>query len=275
MGKDVTKNSPKKNQKAAKSSSAKSSSAEFTARIEQLEKMLIHTKKKRIGQSITVWSCTAVIIITCLWFLMTFNNLRRNFDTKLLAQELQKSSGIVIQSPQFRAMLMDTKKIFLPAYTEALKTKLNNQSPQLRAKAEAELVNLKELAVKKIQQNFVAQIRKDFNKIEKDLLKRYPDLNVEKLNDAYNKAASLFAEKLSVSLNHFVIQATNKLSGLDETFRQFKKENVYKELNKKSVKEVESLLMESMLELWIYELNPEKGEKIVEARSNKSAKRNK
>jgi hypothetical protein len=270
MGKDVTKNSPKKNQKAAKSSSA-----EFIARIEQLEKMLIHTKKKRIGQSITVWSCTAVIIITCLWFLMTFNNLRRSFDTKLLAQELQKSSGIVIQSPQFRAMLMDTKKIFLPAYTKALKTKLNSQTPQLRAKAEAELVNLKELAVKKIQQNFVAQIRKDFNKIEKDLLKRYPDLNAAELNDAYNKAASLFAEKLSVSLNHFVTQATNKLSGLDETFRQFKKENVYKELNKKSVKEVESLLMESMLELWIYELNPAKGEKIVEAQSSKSAKRNK
>ncbi|MCK4982299.1 MAG: hypothetical protein KAS17_05220, partial [Victivallaceae bacterium] len=101
--------------------------------------------------------------------------------------------------------------------------------------------------------NFVAQIRKDFSKIEKDLLKRYPDLNSEKLNAAYNKAASLFAEKLSISLNHFVTQATNKLSGLDETFRQFKKENVYKELSKKSTKEVESLLMESMLELWIYD----------------------
>ena len=256
MGKDVTKNSPGKNQKAAESSSA-----EFTARIEQLEKMLIHTKKKRIGQSIVVWCCTAVIIAVCAWFLMTFNNLIRNYDTRLLVQELQKNSGIVIQSPEFQAMMMDTKKIFLPAYEKALRTKLNSQTPELRTKAEAELSNLKELIVKKIQHNFVAQIRKDFSKIEKDLLKRYPDLNSEKLNAAYNKAASLFAEKLSISLNHFVTQATNKLSGLDETFRQFKKENVYKELSKKSTKEVESLLMESMLELWIYELNPEKAKK--------------
>ena len=270
MGKDVTKNSPKKNQKAAESSSAK-----FTARIEQLEKMLIHTKKKRIAQSIVVWSCTAVIVAVCVWFLMTFNNLVRNYDTKLLAQELQKSSGIVLQSPEFQEMMLDTKKIFLPAYKKALKAKLNSQTPKLRAKAEAELSNLKELVVKKIKQNFIAQIRKDFAKVEKDLLKRYPDLNAEKLNVAYDKAASLFAEKLSISLNHFVIEATNKLSGLDETFRQFKKENIYKELNKKSIKEVESLLMESMLELWIYELNPEKGEKIVEAKSNKLAKRNK
>jgi len=270
MGKDVTKNSPKKDQKAAESSPA-----EFTARIEQLEKMLIHTKQKRIGQSIVVWCCTAVIIAVCVWFLMTFNSLVRNYDTTLLVKELQKNSEIILQAPEFQAMMLDTQKIFLPAYEKALRTKLNSQAPELRAKAETELNNLKELAVKKIKKNFVAQIRKDFSKIEKDLLKRYPDLNAAKLNDAYDKAASLFAEKLSVSLNQLVIQATNKLTGLDETFRQFKKENVYKELSKKSIKEVESLLVESMLELWIYELNPEKGEKIVEAKSNKLAKRNK
>ena len=270
MGKDVTKNSPKKNQKAAESSSA-----ELSARIEQLEKMLNHTRKKRIGQSIVVWCCTGVIVITCVWFLMTFNSLVRNYDTKLLLQELQKNSGMVLQSPEFQTMMLDTKKIFLPAYEKALRTKLSAQTPVLRKKAEAELADLKELIVKKVQQNFVAQIRKDFSKIEKNLLKRYPDLNAEKLNTAYNKAAVLFAEKLSVSLSQLVKQATDKLSGLDETFRQFKKESVYKELNKKSVKEVESLLVESMLELWIYELNHEKGEKIVEAASNKLAKRNK
>ena len=270
MGKDVTKNSPKKDQKAAESSSV-----EFLARIEQLEKMLIQTKKKRVGQSIVVWCCTAVIVITCVCFLMTFNNLIRNYDTKLFIQELQNKSGIVIQSPEFQAMMLDTKKIFLPAYEKALRTKLNSQTPELRTKAEAELANLKELVVKKFQQNFVAQVCKDFDKIEKSLLKRYPKLSAEKLNAAYKKAATLFADKLNISLKKYVSQATNKLSGLDETFRQFKKGNTYKELNKKSIQEVENLLVESMLELWIYELNPGKGEKIVEAKSNKLAKRKK
>jgi hypothetical protein len=272
MGKNVTKNSPEKNQQAAESSSL---SAELSARIDQLEKMLIHTRKKRIGQSIVIWSCTAVIIAICAWFLMTFNSLIRNYDKKLLIRELQKSSGIIIESPEFQSMLMDTRKIFLPAYRQAMKDEINSNAPELRAKAEAELTSLKALAVKKIKQNFVAQINKDFKKIEKDLLKRYPDLNSEKLNEAYEKASVLFAEKLTVSLNDFVNQAINKLAGLDETFRQFKKGDAYKALNKKSVQEVENLLVESMLELWIYELNPEKGAKLAEAEIEKSAKRKK
>lgn len=272
MGKDVTKNSPKKNQTAAESSSL---SAELTARIDQLEKMLIHTKKKRIGQSIVIWGCAAIIIITCISFLLTFNNFVRDYDTKLLAQELQKNSGIVLESPEFHAMIMDTRKIFLPAYQKALSEELNSNSQELRSKAEAELSNLKTLIVKKVKQNFAAQINKDFKTVEKDLLKRYPDLNAEKLNVAYEKASVLFAEKLTVSLNHFVDKAINKLAGLDETFRQFKKDKIYNDLNKKSIKEVESLLVESMLELWIYELNPEKGSMPVEAEVKKSAKRNK
>ena len=270
MGKDVTKNSPEKNQKAAESSSP-----ELTARIDQLEKMLIHTKKKRIGQSIVVWSCTLVIIAVCAWFLMTFKSLIQNYDTQLLFNELQKNSGMVLESKEFQTMLMDTRKIFLPAYQKALKEELSASTPELRAKAEAELSSLKKLLVEKIKKSFMTQVSKDFQKVEKDLLKRYPDLNAAKLNEAYEKASSLFAEKLSVSLNHFVDKAIAKLSGLDETFRLFKKGTVYKDLKRKSVKEVESLLIESMLELWIYELNPEKGAMLVEAKAKKIAKRNK
>ena len=270
MGKDAAKKSPEKNQKAAESSSA-----ELTARIDQLEKMLIHTRKKRIGQSIVVWCCTIAIITVCAWFLMTFNNLVSNYDTELLAQELQKNSHVVLESDAFQSMLMDTKKIFLPAYQEALQKELKASAPTLRAKAEKELNDLKKLVVKRIKAKFIAQVGKDFKKIEKDLLKRYPDLNSDKLNESYEKATEIFAEKLSVSLNHFVDLAINKLSGLDETFRQFKTDPSYVKLNRKSIQEVENLLVESMLELWIYELNPAKGEKLVEAKAKKLAKRNK
>jgi len=272
MGKDVTKNSPAKNQTAAKSSSL---SAELTARIDQLEKMLIHTKKKRIGQSIVIWSCTAVIVAVCAWFLTTFNNLVQDYDTKLLAQELQKNSGIVLDSPEFKAMILEARNIFIPAYKQALSEELNTNGHDLKLKAEAELSTLKTLIVKKVKDNFIAQIHKDFKKVEKDLLKRYPDLNADKLDKAYEKASVLFAEKLTVSLNHFVDKAINKLAGLDETFRQFKKGSSYKKLNRKSMKEVESLLVESMLELWIYELNPEKGAMLAEVKGKKIAKRNK
>jgi len=272
MGKDVSKNSPKKNQQAAETSS---SNAELVARIDQLEKMLIHTKRKRIGQSIVIWSCTIVIVAVCAWFLLTFNSLVSNYDKKLLLKELQKHSGIIIESPEFQSMLLDTRKIFLPAYQKALATELNAQAPELSGKAEKELNNLKELLVRRIKKTFIKEIHKDFKKIEKDLLKRYPDLNADKLNEAYEKASVLFAEKFTVSLNNYVNQAVNKLTELDETFRQFKKGDAYKALNKKSVKEVENQLVESMLELWIYELNPDKGDKLVEVEVKKSAKRNK
>jgi hypothetical protein len=272
MGKNVSKNSPQKNQQAAETSSP---NAELIARIDQLEKMLIHTRKKRIGQSIVVWSCAAILIAVCAWFLMTFYNLYSNYDMKLLARELQNNSGIVIESPEFQSMLLDARKIFLPAYRKALTEELSAQAPDLSAKAEKELTNLKELLVKRIKRTFVKEIQKDFKKVEKDLLKRYPDLNADKLNEAYEKASVLFADKLTVSLNNYVNQAINKLTELDETFRQFKKGDAYKALNKKSVQEVENLLVESMLELWIYELNPDKGARLVEVEVKKSAKRGK
>lgn len=269
MGKNVSKNSPQKNQQAAETSS---SNAELIARIDQLEKMLIHTRKKRIGQSIVIWSCTAVLLAVCAWFLMTFYNLYSTYDKKLLLKELQKHSEIVIESPEFQAMLLDTRKIFLPAYKEALTEELKAQTPELSAKAEKELTNLKELLVKRIKRAFIEEMHKDFTKVEKDLLKRYPDLNADKLHDAYDKASVIFAEKLTVSLNNYVNQAVNKLTELDETFRQFKKGDAYKALNKKSVQEVENLLVESMLELWIYELNPDKGGRPVEMEVKTAAK---
>ena len=272
MGKEATKKSPKKNQKAAESSS---SSAELTARIDQLEKMLIHTRKKRIGQSIAVWSCTLVIVAVCAWFLLTFTNLINDYDTKLLVKELQKNSNIVLDSDELKNMLIDAKQTFSPAYMKALKEELSNDAPALRTEAEAELKKLKKLIVEKIKDKFIAQIDKDFRKVEKDLLKRYPDLDSSQLNEAYEKAAVLFTEKLTVSLNNNVDMAINKLSGLDETFRQFKKDSAYKALNTKSIKEVESLLVESMLELWIYKLNPEKGAKLAEVKAKKLAKGNK
>ena len=272
MGKDISKNSPKKNQQAAETSS---SNAELIARIDQLENMLIHTKKKRIGQSIVIWSCTVIIIAVCAWFLMTFYSLYSTYDKKLLLKELHKNSGMIIESPEFQSMLLDARKIFLPAYKKALADELSAQAPELSAKAEKELNNLKELLVKRIKRAFIREMHKDFKKVEKDLLKRYPDLNADKLNEAYEKASVLFAEKLTTSLNNYVNQAINKLTELDETFRQFKKEDAYNALNKKSVQEVENLLVESMLELWIYELNPHKGEKLVELEVKKSAKRKK
>ncbi|MDD5598329.1 MAG: hypothetical protein PHV82_10325 [Victivallaceae bacterium] len=267
MGKDVSKNSPGKSQEAAQN--------ELIARIDQLEKMLIHTKQKRVAQSIVVWTCTAIIIAVCAWFLISFSQLVANYDTGQLVQGLRTNSDIIIKSPQFRGVVMDMQDIFVPAYKEALLTELNAKGTNLQAAADNELSELKKLFVKKLQDGFISEIHKDFEKVEKDLLARYPDLNADKMDEVYTKASEMFVEKISVSLNRFVKEAVNKLAGLDETFRQFKNEQAYKDLNKKSVQEVESLLLESLLELWIYELNPEKGGKPVEAQGGKLAKRNK
>ena len=270
MGKDLAKESP-----AKKQDSGQPSQAELSARIEQLEQMLIHTRKKRVLQSYVVWSCTIILVAVCVWFLISFSNLINNYDTSRLAQEVQKNSDIVVKSPQFKAMLMDMKGIFIPAYQKALQSKLNTEAPNLRTDAEAELYSLKRVLIKKLRENFIAQIHKDFEKVEKDLLKRYPDLDSSQLDAAYQKASEIFAERMTKSLNFFVGKAVNKLSGLDETFRQFKNDRVYDELKKKSIKEVESLLIESMLELWIYELNPAKGAKPVEFNGKELAERNK
>ncbi|MDD5698209.1 MAG: hypothetical protein PHH77_06285 [Victivallaceae bacterium] len=270
MGKKVMKNSPVGNRETATSSPD-----EFAARIEQLEKLLIHTRQKRVRQSVVVWSCTVILIAVCAWFLVSFHRLIRNYDTKLLTQELQGNAGIIIQSPQFEAVILDMKKIFLPAFEKALKSELSADTPKLQAEAEAELRTIREFILTNIQQDFINQIRRDLVKIEQDLLKRYPDLNAAQLEDAYKKASELFADKLTASLNRSVTLAVNKLAGLDETFRQFKNDRRYQELSRKSVPEVETLLLESALELWIYDLNPAKGQEPIRPEIKKPAKRNK
>ncbi|MDD5727145.1 MAG: hypothetical protein PHV59_01155 [Victivallales bacterium] len=260
MGKDLSQKSPAREQ-----DSGQSSSAELAARIERLEQMLIHTRKKRICQSYVVWICTVILVAVCAWFLISFSNLITEYNTQKLILELQKNSDIVMKSPQFQGILMDAKDVFIPAYQKALQAKLDTACPKLRSEAEAEMSKLKELLIKKIQDNFIAQMHKDFEKVEKDLLKRYPDLDSSQLDSAYKEASELFTERMTNSLNVFVGKAIDKLTGLDETFRQFKNQGLYAKLQNKPVQEVESLLLESMLELWIYELNPAKGARPVEA----------
>lgn len=267
MGKDISKNSPGKSQEAAKD--------ELIARIDQLEKMLIHTKQKRIAQSIVVWTCTVILLAVCAWFLISFSRLIANYDTGQLARGLRANSDIIIKSPQFQGVIMDLQDVFMPAYKKALKAELEAKAPALQAAADNELTELKKLFLKKLQDSFIKEIHKDFEKVEKDLLARYPDMNADQMDEVYKKASELFVDKLTASLEYFVKEARDKLTGLDETFRQFKKDDTYQDLNKKSVSEVENLLIESLLELWIYELNPEKGAKPVEVEGGKLAKRNK
>jgi hypothetical protein len=100
--------------------------------------------------------------------------------------------------------------------------------------------------------------------MESDILKRYPKIPPERISIVLDRAKEEFIDQVTDMLELKLDVAFRDIAALNQSVAKIKDDPHYRALDREKIGEVENLLIESMLELAIYHINPDKGNRPAE-----------
>ncbi len=240
-------------------------SAETLSRLEAIEKdiaAMAGMRKKQLW--INIGGAVAVLVIL-LAFLGNLFDFARTYDTGTLLTELQSQGEEIIRSPQTQETLRQMQAEFVPLYRESLIKEFNNRAPELRKNALNVASNLEKYVKNDIKNRLEKDLTTAMDSMAKELTKRYPglDLTQEQIEEVFNHGHARFIDETTRHVQTRLDGAVQELAILQAKFGQFKTDQEYLELKDVPTDEVSCRLIESMLELWIYNMNPAKGNRLA------------
>lgn len=240
-------------------------SAESLVRLAEIEKNIADItslRKKQFFINLGGMFAMAVIIAAFLGNLFSF---AQNYDTDTLLNELTQQAEEIAASPQSQDMMRELQAEFLPLYRDELLKQITARGPELRKRSLEMAGNLETYLRKDVHKRLETELTSALDGLEKDLIKRYPglDLTAAQIEEVFNHGQARFLEETSRHMQTRLDSAMQELAVLQAKFNQFKDTPEYKELKKEHVDEIQCRLLESMLELWIYHLNPSKGNRLA------------
>jgi hypothetical protein len=119
--------------------------------------------------------------------------------------------------------------------------------------------NLQRYLENDVRDKLYKEISLTLNQMEADILKRYPKITPERINQVLDKAKVEFIDQVTDMLELKLDVAFRDIASLNESVAKIKEDSHYQTLDREKIGEVENLLIESMLELAIYHINPDKG----------------
>jgi len=240
-------------------------SAETLARLAAIERDVADMaglRKKLLW--VSLGGAVAVLIILVA-FLANLFNFARTYDTSALLSELSVQGEDILNSPQTQDTLRQMQAEFVPLYRESLIKEFNARAPELRKSAITMASSLEKYLKKDVKMRLEAELAKGLKNVEKELTKRYSglDLSPAQVEEVFNYGQGRFIENTTRHVQDRLTNALQELAILQAKFSQFKDDPEYRAISKEPVDEIQCRMIETMLELWIYNLNPSKGNRLA------------
>lgn len=215
-------------------------------------------RKKQIW--VNVGGILLILITLCIFFYkITMFGL--NFDQAQLASDTFTLSSALVRDPEVAAVQNDFKTVFMPELKKQFSTQLNQRLPAFEELFRKETGLMIDFMHTTLRDHVVNGMNRTFKQMEEKLEKKYGKdaEDTAALEHAFKEMESKLAVKLSDSLEKKLEKAQESLSSLNHSINLYKDTPDYKKLSAQHSGEVENRLLESFLELWIYSLNPERG----------------
>jgi hypothetical protein len=225
----------------------------------EIETSLGHIDKTRKKQFAATLGGIVLVLLIMLFFLTSLMNFVKSYDSQMLLQELSNNSSIITQSPELAEVATNFQKIFLPAYKKELSVALGSEMPKIRKKMFDSTTELGTFIKNDIRQRLTKRLTKAMEKIEKNIIAKHPDISPEELQKAFSEANNHFVKEVTGVIEKRLKLAQERLALLDKNFKMYQSTKEYAALKGMDSDAVESKLVETFLELWIYHLNPQKG----------------
>ena len=209
-------------------------------------------------------ACLGVVLILAILILFIRNLIcfGTSFDSRKLAE---KTVAVAVhdlaQDHELMAMKEDFRSVFVPALKNELETQLKDSLPKMQEALETERVQLSNHLQNATRERILRRIHKSFAGVESRLVAKHGAAapSSADLEKALKKTEDALLSDTETQLKTRLESALKSLSALNNAFLAFKEQPEYATYAAMSQGALESKLIESFLELWIYHINPDRG----------------
>ena len=234
-------------------------------KIDALEKKIECMAKAKRNTAIATYIGLSIIIIFIALFIFNIVSYVKNYNTVKFATALNSSAIGLAQSEEMQEVLEELRDKFIPALKCALIQKMQKDAPLFKRSTQELVADLKNYLQFQVKPKLTDSLIKELISPEVKMLITCSSgkSSLEKLNQITINSNQFLLENITKSIDFKLDKALSTLTALNNSFQMMysNMENtpLLKGLTPDMTGEVENLLIETMLELIIYQLNPQKG----------------
>ncbi len=240
---------------------------ELLASVSRLEADLQEIEKARKQQALIIRVGVILILVAILlfaWNIWNFSkSLMKSENLDQLGQRFSTDMQDLAKDPEVRKIQDSLIKQVIPDITNQVIERFKKDMPNFKKKGEKILANLQVYVEGYLKEELEKALAESVVQLEKDLHTTYPKISVEKLEKVMKSAEVTFVEQITNAIEKRIEMIYEDLDKAEKTLDKFSSPEDVKNLSNKTPEEIKLELIESLLELGIYEINPTKGNMLA------------
>jgi len=249
------------------------SSDELLKKIRVLEKALDSIEESRKKKSMI---SIIGLILVLLGLLLFFVNLKSFAAKKLNDAEFQNELITILrndlkdmlkENSNITLMQQDFKEKVLPYVSQQILDRFKKDVPKFQEVGENFADELKTYLNNDVKEKLIKALSESLVEVEATLKEKYPTMKIEDLHKIIKDARHVFIIRITDIIEKKLDYISKDLGSLKSSVDNFKNCEEYKQYDAKNpntAHKVKIEMVEAMLELIIYQLNDEKGQRSVE-----------
>ncbi|MFA6567713.1 MAG: hypothetical protein WCS96_05825 [Victivallales bacterium] len=231
--------------------------------VSRLEADLQEIEKARKQQALIIRVGVILILFAILFFAWNIWNfsksLMRSENLDQFGQKFSSDMQDLAKDPEVRRIQESLVKQVIPDITNQIIERFKKDLPNFRKKGEKILANLQVYVEGYLKEELEKALAESVAQLERELHAAYPKISVDKLEKVMKSAETTFIEQITNAVEKRIEMIYEDLDKAEKTLDKFSSPGDTERLSKQNPDEIKLELIESLLELGIYEINPAKG----------------
>lgn len=241
---------------------------ELLAQVKRLEADLQEIEKTRKQQSLIVRGGLLIMLAVILLFTWNIWNFSKSMvspeNIDKFGQRLGKDLQDLMGDPDVKKIEESLLKQVLPELTEQVIARFKKELPSFRTKGEDVMNNLKTFVETAVKDELETALADSVEQVESEIRTTYPKVSAEKMEKVLEAAEDVFIDHLTHTLENRIELVYDDFMKMESTMKKFSYLEDTRRLDGMKADDIKLEIIESFLELCIYEINPVKGKKTVE-----------
>ncbi|HBC86368.1 MAG TPA: hypothetical protein DCZ94_05370 [Lentisphaeria bacterium] len=236
---------------------------ELLANVTRLESDLLEIEKARKQQALITRVGLVLVLLAIMLFAWNMWNFSRSLMQPASLDQFSKKLGEDMQGlmgdPEIRRFQDSLMKQVFPEISNQMIERFKKDLPNFQAKGKKVFSNIQLYLEGYMKDELEKALAESIVEIEKEIHTTYPKVSTEKIEKVLKEAESVFIEHITMTLEKRVEMLFDDFEKMEKTIDKFSQLDDMKQLEKMEINDIKLALIESVLELGIYEINPEKG----------------
>ena len=246
---------------------------ELLGKIKVLEESLEKIEQSRKQKSMISLIGLVLVLLGIVLFFMNLKSFAEQkftdeaFRNKLMETLRSDMKEIAEKNPNITLMQQDFQEKVLPYVSKQIINRFKEDVPKFQKEGENFASELEHYLNEEVKEKLVKALSESLVEVEGVLKQKYPKMTTEELQKILDKARSIFIIKITDVIEkklEYISKDLGTLKGSIERFKSCEEYKAHDSKNPHTVHNVKIQMVESMLELVIYQLNEQKGGRPVE-----------